>query len=148
MTSPAAVERRSLQQAFLASLSGAALGWYDFAAYSVAAATLFGDLFFPSADKVASTLAPFSTYAAGYLARPIGGFVFGRLGDVIGRKRVLVFTLLLTGTATFLIGVSDLREHRRLRRGAAGGAALRTRGRHRRGVGRRRPALQRVRRSP
>jgi MFS family permease len=94
-----------LRRAFLASLSGTALEWYDFAAYSVAAATLFGDLFFPSDDKVASTLAAFSTYAVGYLARPLGGFVFGRLGDVIGRKRVLVFTLLLTGTATFLIGV-------------------------------------------
>jgi MFS family permease len=101
----AAVDRRSLRRAFLASLSGTALEWYDFAAYSVAAATLFGDLFFPSDDKVASTLAAFSTYAVGYLPRPLGGFVFGRRGDVIGRKRVLVFTLLLTGTATFLIGV-------------------------------------------
>ena len=106
MTSPGeTVDRRSLRRAFAASLSGTALEWYDFAAYSVAAATLFGDLFFPSGDKLAGTLAAFSTYAVGYLARPLGGFVFGRLGDVIGRKRILVITLLLTGTATFLIGV-------------------------------------------
>ncbi|MEV6910743.1 MFS transporter [Amycolatopsis sp. NPDC051071] len=104
MTSPAG-DRRSLHKAFAASLSGTALEWYDFAAYSVAAATIFGHLFFPSEDQLASTMAAFSTYAVGYLARPIGGFLFGRLGDVLGRKRILVMTLVLTGVATFLIGV-------------------------------------------
>ncbi|OXM46641.1 MFS transporter [Amycolatopsis alba] len=104
MTSPAG-DRRSLRKAFAASLSGTALEWYDFAAYSVAAATIFGHLFFPSEDQLASTMAAFSTYAVGYLARPIGGFLFGRLGDVLGRKRILVMTLVLTGVATFLIGV-------------------------------------------
>lgn len=105
MTSaPEAVDRRALRRAFAASLSGTALEWYDFAAYSVAAATLFGALFFPHGDALTGTLAAFSTYAVGYLARPLGGFFFGRLGDVLGRKRVLVITLLLTGTATFLIG--------------------------------------------
>jgi MFS family permease len=105
ITSPQTVDRRALRRAFAASLSGTALEWYDFAAYSVAAATLFGHLFFPQADQLAATLAAFSTYAVGYLARPLGGVVFGRLGDVIGRKRVLVITLVLTGAATFLIGV-------------------------------------------
>ncbi len=104
MTSPAG-DRRSLHKAFAASLSGTALEWYDFAAYSVAAATIFGHLFFPSEDQLASTMAAFSTYAVGYLARPLGGFIFGRLGDVLGRKRILVMTLVLTGVATFLIGV-------------------------------------------
>ncbi|WP_340685297.1 MFS transporter [Amycolatopsis coloradensis] len=104
MTSPAG-DRRSLHKAFAASLSGTALEWYDFAAYSVAAATIFGNLFFPSEDQLASTMAAFSTYAVGYLARPLGGFLFGRLGDVLGRKRILVMTLVLTGVATFLIGV-------------------------------------------
>ncbi|WP_410576567.1 MFS transporter [Amycolatopsis sp. lyj-108] len=104
MTSPAG-DRRSLHKAFAASLSGTALEWYDFAAYSVAAATIFGQLFFPSEDQLASTMAAFSTYAVGYLARPLGGFLFGRLGDVLGRKRILVMTLVLTGVATFLIGV-------------------------------------------
>ncbi|WP_020420334.1 MFS transporter [Amycolatopsis sp. ATCC 39116] len=99
------VDRASLRRAFLASLSGTSLEWYDFAAYSVAAATVFGHQFFPAGDPLVSTMAAFSTYAVGYLSRPLGGFVFGRLGDVLGRKRVLVITLLLTGIATFLIGV-------------------------------------------
>jgi MFS family permease len=99
------VDKRALRRAYTASLSGTALEYYDFAAYSVAAATVFGDLFFPTGDDLAGTMAAFSTYAIGYLARPIGGFVFGRLGDVIGRKKVLVYTLLLAGIATFLIGL-------------------------------------------
>ncbi|MFC9251102.1 MFS transporter [Amycolatopsis thailandensis] len=110
MTSPAG-DRRSLRKAFAASLSGTALEWYDFAAYSVAAATIFGHLFFPSGDQLASTMAAFSTYAVGYLARPLGGFLFGRLGDVLGRKRILVMTLVLTGVATFLIGVLPTYEN-------------------------------------
>lgn len=100
-----AVNPRDLRRAYAASLSGTALEYYDFAAYSVAAATLFGDLFFPSGDPLVGTMSAFSTYAVGYLARPLGGFVFGRLGDVIGRKKVLVYTLLLAGIATFLIGL-------------------------------------------
>jgi MFS family permease len=99
------VDKRALRRAYTASLSGTALEYYDFAAYSVAAATVFGDVFFPSGDDLAGTMAAFSTYAVGYLARPLGGFVFGRLGDVIGRKKVLVYTLLLAGIATFLIGL-------------------------------------------
>jgi len=100
-----AVEKSALRRAYVASLSGTALEYYDFAAYSVAAATIFGDLFFPSGDDLVGTMAAFSTYAVGYLARPVGGFVFGRLGDVIGRKKVLVYTLLLAGIATFVIGL-------------------------------------------
>jgi MFS family permease len=99
------VDPRSLRRAYAASLSGTALEYYDFAAYSVAAATVFGDLFFPSGDDLVGTMAAFSTYAVGYLARPLGGFVFGRLGDRLGRKKILVYTLLLAGIATTLIGV-------------------------------------------
>jgi MFS family permease len=105
MTTHQGVDKKALRRAYTASLSGTALEYYDFAAYSVAAATLFGDLFFPSGDDLAGTMAAFSTYAIGYLARPLGGIVFGRLGDVIGRKKVLVHTLLLAGIATFLIGL-------------------------------------------
>ncbi len=105
MTTHQGVDKRGLRRAYVASLSGTALEYYDFAAYSVAAATIFGDLFFPSGDDLAGTMAAFSTYAIGYLARPLGGIVFGRLGDVIGRKKVLVHTLLLAGVATFLIGL-------------------------------------------
>ncbi|MDT7665665.1 MAG: hypothetical protein QOD04_5221, partial [Pseudonocardiales bacterium] len=106
MTSPTnpPVDRRSLHRAFLASLSGTSLEWYDFTAYSAAAALVFPRLFFPAADPLTGTLLAFSTYAVGYVSRPLGGVVFGRLGDVIGRKQVLVLTLVLIGVATFLIG--------------------------------------------
>jgi MFS family permease len=98
------VSRRDLRKAFLASLSGTSLEYYDFAVYSAAAALVFPQLFFPTSDPLTGTLLAFSTYAVGYAARPIGGIVFGRLGDVVGRKQVLVLTLLLIGVATFLIG--------------------------------------------
>lgn len=98
-------KRRSLYKAFAASLSGTSLEWYDFAIYSSAAALVFGDLFFPSEDPLTGTLQAFGTYAVGYISRPLGGIFFGRLGDRIGRKKVLVATLLLIGVATFLIGV-------------------------------------------
>src|SRR5262245_44587890 len=106
--------------AFIAALSGTALVWYDVALYNVAAAIGFGPLFFPSSDPMTSVLAAFSTYAVGYFSRPIGGFVFGRLGDVLGRKRVLVLTLLVTGIATMLIGI--LPTHAAI--GGAAGAIL------------------------
>ncbi|MFI5731267.1 MFS transporter [Kribbella sp. NPDC051587] len=98
-------ERRGLYKAFAASLSGTSLEWYDFAVYSSAAALVFGDLFFPGSEPLTGTLQAFGTYAVGYIARPLGGIIFGRLGDVIGRKRVLVATLLLIGVATFCIGL-------------------------------------------
>jgi MFS family permease len=99
------VRRPALVRAFAASLSGTALEWYDFAIYNVAAAVVLGPLFFPSADPLTGTLSAFSTYAVGYLSRPLGGFLFGRLGDVLGRKKILVITLLITGIATLLIGL-------------------------------------------
>jgi MFS family permease len=99
------VRKPALIKAFAASLSGTALEWYDFAIYNVAAAVVLGPLFFPSSEPLTATLLAFSTYAVGYLSRPLGGFLFGRLGDVLGRKRVLVTTLLITGIATMLIGL-------------------------------------------
>jgi MFS family permease len=97
--------RRGLFKAFAASLTGTALEWYDFAIYSTSAALVFPQVFFPSEDPLTGTLLAFSTYAVGYVARPIGGFVFGRLGDIVGRKKVLVITLLLIGFTTFAIGL-------------------------------------------
>ena len=99
------VDRRALAKAYTASLTGTSLEWYDFAVYSTAAAVVFPVLFFPESDPLTGALLAFSTYAVGYLSRPIGGIVFGRLGDKVGRKRVLVLTLLIVGIATFLIGV-------------------------------------------
>ncbi|MFF1453806.1 MFS transporter [Streptomyces sp. NPDC058274] len=101
----ASPSRSGIRRAFFASLTGTALEWYDFAVYSAAAALVFGDLFFPSEDPLTGTLLAFSTYAVGYVSRPLGGFVFGRLGDVIGRKKVLIATLVLIGVATFAIGL-------------------------------------------
>jgi len=94
-----------LIKAYAASLTGTALEYYDFAVYSAAAALVFPQLFFPGEDPLTGTLLSFSTYAVGFIARPVGGVVFGRLGDQIGRKNVLVWTLVLIGVATLLIGL-------------------------------------------
>lgn len=99
------IDRRSLVKAYVASLTGTSLEWYDFAIYSAAAALVLPQLFFPSEDPLTGALLAFSTYAVGYLSRPLGGVVFGRLGDKIGRKQVLVITLLLMGISTFAIGL-------------------------------------------
>lgn len=99
------LDRRSLLKAFAASLTGTSLEWYDFAVYSAAAAIVFPAIFFPASDPLTGTMLAFSTYAVGYVSRPVGGIVFGRLGDRIGRKKVLVVTLILIGAATFLIGL-------------------------------------------
>jgi MFS family permease len=97
--------RKGLVKAFAASLTGTALEWYDFAIYSASAALIFPQVFFPSEDPLTGTLLAFSTYAVGYIARPVGGFVFGRLGDIVGRKKLLVITLMLIGFTTFAIGL-------------------------------------------
>lgn len=106
-----AVGRKDLYKAFLASLTGTTLEWYDFAVYSAASAIVLGTLFFPTDDPYVGVVSAFSTYAVGYISRPIGGIVFGRLGDIIGRKKVLVITLMLIGIATFLIGLLPTYNH-------------------------------------
>ena len=88
-----------------ASAIGTAAEYYDFFAYGTAAVLFFGHLFFPSHDPLISTLAAFATYAVGFLARPIGGIVFGHIGDKVGRKKALVITILIVGLGTFCIGL-------------------------------------------
>ncbi|MCU1667626.1 MAG: transporter [Blastococcus sp.] len=95
---------RSMRKVIVASLIGTSLEWYDFFLYSAAAAVVFNRLFFPNVSPVTGTLLAFSTAAVGFVARPLGGILFGHLGDRRGRKPVLVLTLLLMGTATVLIG--------------------------------------------
>jgi metabolite-proton symporter len=89
----------------LASLVGTSVEWYDFFIYGLAAVIVFRAQFFPGASPLAGTLAALGTFAVGFVARPIGGVIFGHLGDRIGRKRTLVTTLVSMGVATFLIGV-------------------------------------------
>jgi metabolite-proton symporter len=88
-----------------ASLVGTAVEWYDFFLYGSAAALVFGALFFPDADPVNATLLAFGTYAVGFVARPLGGVVFGHFGDRVGRKKMLVVSLMMMGVATFAIGL-------------------------------------------
>jgi metabolite-proton symporter len=96
---------RSLPRIVAASLIGTTVEWYDFFLYSSAAALVFNKLFFPTADPLTGTLLAFTTYAIGFLARPIGGLVFGHFGDRVGRKKLLVVSLLLMGGATFAMGL-------------------------------------------
>jgi metabolite-proton symporter len=95
----------SVRRVIVASLIGTSLEWYDFFIYGTAAALVFNTLFFPSFEPLVGTLLAFATYAVGFIARPLGGVVFGHYGDKLGRKNVLVVTLLLMGIATFAIGV-------------------------------------------
>ncbi|MFE5681067.1 MFS transporter [Streptomyces erythrochromogenes] len=88
-----------------ASLIGTTIEWYDFFLYGSAAALVFNELFFPDSEPLVGTLLAFLTYAIGFAARPLGGLVFGHYGDKIGRKRLLVLSLLLMGGATFAMGL-------------------------------------------
>lgn len=94
----------SIRKVAIASFIGTTIEWYDFFLYGTASALIFGRLFFPNYDPLTGTLASFGTYAVGFAARPIGGIVCGHYGDRIGRKSMLIFTLLVMGIATFLIG--------------------------------------------
>jgi len=98
-------EKTPLSRVVMASLVGTTIEWYDFFLYGTAAALVFNKLFFPSFDPLVGTLLAFATYALGFIARPIGGIVFGHYGDRIGRKRLLMLSLILMGAATALIGL-------------------------------------------
>jgi metabolite-proton symporter len=95
----------SPRRVIVASLIGTSLEWYDFFLYGSAAALVFGKLFFPQFEALTGTLLAFATYAVGFLARPLGGVIFGHFGDRTGRRTVLVVTLLLMGGATFAVGL-------------------------------------------
>src|SRR6266540_5016286 len=96
---------RKLVKVVGASLVGTTIEWYDFFLYNSAAALVFNKLFFPTADPLTGTLLAFLTYAIGFGARPIGGLVFGHFGDRLWRKRLLVLSLVLMGSATFAMGL-------------------------------------------
>jgi metabolite-proton symporter len=102
---PRSADPKVARRAALASFVGTAIEWYDFFIYGTAAALVIGPQFFPADSEVASTLAAFATLAVGFVARPIGGIVMGHFGDKIGRKSMLVASLLLMGCATVAIGL-------------------------------------------
>ena len=139
-------DKRNLRRVVAASFIGTTIEWYDFFLYGTAAALVFGELFFPGSSPLIGTLSAFGTFAVGFAARPLGGIVFGHFGDRIGRKAMLVMSLMIMGVATFLIGC--LPTHASI--GIAApillvAAALRAGHRRRRRVGRRGPDVRRER---
>src|SRR5947209_10470295 len=100
-----AQHRRQLRRAVLAGTVGTAIEWYDFFLYSTVTGLVFAKLYFPKSDPFVGTLEAFGIYAVGFLARPIGAAIFGHYGDRLGRKAALIATLLLMGSATFLVAL-------------------------------------------
>ena len=89
----------------LACSIGQVIEWYDFFIYGTASALVFGHLFFPNADPLAGKLLSFATFGIAFVARPIGGIIFGHFGDKLGRKPTLVFTFIMMGIATGAVGL-------------------------------------------
>ncbi|WP_354677846.1 MFS transporter, partial [Cupriavidus plantarum] len=102
---PAVADESNLARVLFASSVGTIIEWYDFLIYGTAAALIFNKLFFPAADPMLGTLAALGSAAVGFLARPFGGAVFGFMGDRLGRKSMLLMSLLLMGVGTFAIGL-------------------------------------------
>lgn len=102
-TAPEQSHRRALRAGFAASV-GTTIEWYDFYVYATAAAIVFPQVFFPEVDRTLGTLASFGTYAVAFFVRPLGGIIFGHIGDRLGRKPALTITLLIMGVATVLVG--------------------------------------------
>jgi MHS family shikimate/dehydroshikimate transporter-like MFS transporter len=95
----------SVRRVALASMIGTSIEWYDFFIFGTASALVFGRLFFPTFSELAGTLAAFASFAVGFVARPVGGLVFGHFGDRFGRKTALIVTLTMMGLATFAMGL-------------------------------------------
>jgi len=105
MSAVAAEPRTRMGRVVIASLVGTAVEWYDFFLYGSAAALVFNKLFFPQSDPLVGTMLAFLTYALGFVARPLGGLVFGHFGDRVGRKKLLMVSLVVMGVATAAIGL-------------------------------------------
>jgi MFS family permease len=102
---PESEHQTQLRRAVIASTVGTTIEWYDFLLYSVATGLIFGKLFFPHSDPLVGVLEAFAVYTVGFIARPIGAAIFGHYGDRLGRKAALIVTLLITGLATFAVGL-------------------------------------------
>ncbi len=107
MSDPSVIPQSQVQlrRAVASSFLGSVIEYYDFLLYATASAVVFGKVFFSTLDPLTATVASFGTFATGYLARPLGGVIFGHFGDRLGRKRMLVLTMTLMGLASFLIGL-------------------------------------------
>jgi MFS transporter, MHS family, shikimate and dehydroshikimate transport protein len=94
-----------IKRVVFSSIVGTAVEWYDFLIYGTTSALVFNKLFFPLSDPSLGTIAAFGTYGVGFLARPLGGAIFGHFGDRVGRKAMLAMTIVIMGLGTFLIGL-------------------------------------------
>ena len=103
--SPPIDEDKSMRRVVMASVIGTTVEWYDFLLYGTAAALVFNRLFFPALDPLMGTLAALGSFAVGFIARPLGGVIFGHFGDRVGRKSMLMLTMFLMGGGTFAIGL-------------------------------------------
>ncbi len=110
LRSPAQTLRRNQLRAVISASVGTTIEWYDFFLYGVAAATVFPQKFFPSSDPFIGTMLSFTTFFVGFVARPIGGAIFGHFGDKIGRKKLLVFTMIVMGASTMAVGLTPSYE--------------------------------------
>lgn len=97
--------QQTLRRVVAASLIGATIEWYDFFLYGVVAGIVFNHLYFPSNDPIVGTMLAYGTFAVGFISRPLGGIIFGHFGDKVGRKSMLVITLMIMGISTVLIGL-------------------------------------------
>jgi MFS transporter, MHS family, shikimate and dehydroshikimate transport protein len=98
-------KEKTIRRVVTSALVGASIEWYDFFLYGVVAGIVFNKLYFPGSDPVVSTLLAYTTFAVGFVTRPLGGVIFGHFGDRIGRKSMLIMTLMIMGVSTFLIGL-------------------------------------------
>jgi MFS family permease len=110
LRSPAQILRRNQLRAIISASVGTTIEWYDFFLYGVAAATVFPQKFFPSSDPFVATMLSFTTFFVGFVARPIGGAIFGHFGDKVGRKKLLVFTMIVMGASTMAVGLTPSYE--------------------------------------
>lgn len=98
-------EPKGMKRVVAASFMGTTIEYFDFFIYGTAAALVFPHVFFPALGDAAGTAASFATFGVAFLARPLGGLIFGRMGDRVGRKTTLITTMLMMGLATVLIGL-------------------------------------------
>jgi len=102
---PRTEQEQTIRRVVVSALVGATIEWYDFFLYGVVAGIVFNKLYFPASDPVVATLLAYTTFAVGFVTRPLGGILFGHFGDKLGRKSMLILTLMIMGVATFLIGL-------------------------------------------